>query len=141
MKIGFLFPGQGTQYVGMGKDLYDNYKGVQEIYNKVCQITNIDIKGISFDGCDETLNKTENTQLAILTQSLATLSILKEYKIESEISLGLSLGEYTALIDDNILSFEDGVKLVKTRGEIMQDLTPKGCYKMCAILGLDSKKV
>lgn len=141
MKIGFLFPGQGTQYVGMGKDLYDNYKGVQEIYNKVCQITNIDIKGISFDGCNETLNKTENTQLAILTQSLATLRILKDYKIESEISLGLSLGEYTALIDDNILSFEDGVKLVKTRGEIMQDLTPKGCYKMCAILGLDSKKV
>ena len=141
MKIGFLFPGQGSQYIGMGKDLYDNYKNAQEIYNKVCQITNVDIKGISFDGDKETLNKTENTQLAILTQSLATLNILKDYNIVSEISLGLSLGEYTALIDDNIFSFEDGVKLVKKRGEIMQNLTPKGNYKMCAVLGLDSKNV
>ena len=73
----------------------------------MCQITNVDIKGISFDGDEKILNKTKNTQLAILTQSLATLSILKDYKIESEISLGLSLGEYTALIDDNIFSFED----------------------------------
>lgn len=141
MKIGFLFPGQGSQYVGMGKDIYDNYNEARKIYNKIASITNTDIKGISFDSDQSVLNKTSNTQLAILTESLAILEVLKQFNIKSDMSAGLSLGEYTALIDDNIFSIEEGANLVKTRGDIMQNLTPEGNYKMCAILGLDDKEI
>ena len=86
MKIGFLFPGQGAQSLGMGKDIYEQYESAKNIYNKVKEITGIDIAKISFEGPEETLNETKNTQLAILTMSLAILGILKEdYKIELEI--------------------------------------------------------
>ena len=141
MKISFLFPGQGTQTIGMGKDLYNKYKEVKDIYSKVEKITGIDIKEISFNGPEEKLNETQNTQLAVLTESLAILEILKKNNINADMSAGLSLGEYTALIEDNIFSFEDGVKIVQKRGDIMQNLAPKGNWKMAAILGLDDKKV
>ena len=141
MKISFLFPGQGTQSIGMGKDLYNKYKEVKNIYSKVEKITGIDIKEISFNGPEEKLNETQNTQLAVLTESLAILEILKKNNINADMLAGLSLGEYTALIEDNIFSFEDGVKIVQKRGDIMQNLAPKGNWKMAAILGLDDKKV
>ena len=141
MKIGFLFPGQGAQSVGMGSELYQKYEDVKKIYDKVQEITKIDIKKISFEGPEELLNQTNNTQVAILTESLAILEVLKKNNIKAEMSAGLSLGEYTALIEDEILSLEDGVKLVQKRGQIMQDLTPKGNWKMAAILGLDEKQV
>ena len=141
MNIAFLFPGQGTQSIGMGKDLYDKYDEVKNIYDKVNKITKIDIAKISFDGPEDELNKTQNTQLAVLTESLAILEILKKNKIEAKMSAGLSLGEYTALIEDGVFSFEDGVNLVKKRGEIMQNYTPKGNWKMAAILGLGEKEV
>lgn len=141
MKIGFLFPGQGSQAVGMGKDLYENYEEAREVYDKVEEITGMPIKKLSFDGPEEELNKTQNTQVAILTQSLAILAILKKYNIQATMSAGLSLGEYTALIEDGIFDFEEGVKLVQKRGEIMQNLTPQGNWKMAAILGLNEEKV
>ena len=141
MKIGFLFPGQGSQTLGMGKDLYEKYDKVKQVYDKVNQITGINIKEISFNGPEEKLNKTQNTQLAILTESLAILEVLKIKNIKSDMSAGLSLGEYTALIDDNIFDFETGVNLVKQRGLIMQEFTPKGNWKMAAILGLDDENV
>ena len=141
MKIGFLFPGQGTQTIGMGKDLYEKYDEVKEIYNKVKEITGIDIAKISFEGPEEELNKTQNTQLAVLTESLAILEVLKKKGIKAEMSAGLSLGEYTALIEDGVFSIEDGIKLVQKRGEIMQNYTPNGNWKMAAILGLDEKSV
>ena len=77
MKIGFLFPGQGSQSVGMGKDIYEKYESAKRVYNKFKEITGIDIANISFEGPEETLNETKNTQLAILTMSLAILEILK----------------------------------------------------------------
>lgn len=117
MKIGFLFPGQGAQTVGMGKDLYEKYEEVRKVYDAVCEITGIDIKKISFEGPEEVLNETKNTQLAILTESLAILEVLKKNNINAEMSAGLSLGEYTALIEDGIFNFEDGVKLVQKRGK------------------------
>ena len=119
MKIGFLFPGQGSQFVGMGKDLYENYEEARNIYDKVKELTKIDIAKISFEGPEEVLNQTKYTQLAILTNSLAQLEVLRKQGVEAEISAGLSLGEYTALIYSKALSFEDGVKLVQKRGEFM----------------------
>ena len=107
MKLGFLFPGQGSQTVAMGKDIYEKYREVQKIYNKIQEITGINIAKISFEGPEEKLNETKYTQLAILTESLAILEILKQNNIKSEISAGLSLGEYTALINSQVLSFEE----------------------------------
>lgn len=141
MKIGFLFPGQGSQTLGMGKDLYDQYEEVKKVYDRVSEITGVDIKKISFEGPEEVLNETKNTQLAILTESLAILEVLKKNNIVSDMSAGLSLGEYTALIEDNIFDFEDGIKLVQKRGEIMQNYIPQGNWKMAAILGLDENSV
>ena len=141
MKIGFLFPGQGSQQVGMGKDLYDTYNEAKEMYDNICKITGIDIKQISFEGPEEILNETKNTQLAILTESLAILEVLHKNGIYADMSAGLSLGEYTALIDSEIFQFAEGVKLVQKRGEIMQNFTPNGNWKMAAILGLPAEQV
>lgn len=141
MKIGFLFPGQGTQSVGMGLDLYQQFSEAKNIYDKVSEITGIDIKQISFNGPEEVLNKTQNTQLAVLTESLAILEVLKKNNINAQMSAGLSLGEYTALIEDDIFDFETGVKLVQKRGEIMQNKVPEGNWKMLAIMGLDENKI
>lgn len=141
MKIAFLFPGQGTQNIGMGKDIYDKYEVAKNVYNKVQEITNIDIAKISFEGPVEVLNETKNTQLAILTNSLAILEVLKENNVEAEVSAGLSLGEYTALIYSNYLSFEEGIKIVQKRGEYMQNLSPEGDWQMLAVLGLKDEVV
>ena len=141
MKIGFLFPGQGSQNIGMGKDLYNEYEEVRNIYNKVKELTQIDIAKLSFEGPEETLNETKNTQLAILTMSLAILEVLKEYNIKPDISAGLSLGEYSALINSKALSFEEGVKLVQKRGEYMQNLLPDGNWQMAAIMGMSEEQV
>lgn len=141
MKIGFLFPGQGAQSIGMGKDLYENYQEVRDIYENVHKITGVDIKKITFDGTEQELSKTQNTQIAVLTNSLAILKLLEKKGINAEISAGLSLGEYTALIYSKCISFEDGVNLVKKRGEYMQNLLPEGDWAMAAILGLEDEKV
>ncbi|HOZ54807.1 MAG TPA: ACP S-malonyltransferase [Clostridia bacterium] len=141
MKIGFLFPGQGSQSIGMGKDLYEKYEEVKNIYKKVKDITGIDIAEITFNGKEEELNETKITQLAVLTMSLSIIEVLKREGVSSEVVAGLSLGEYTALIYSGVLSFEQGVSLVKKRGEFMQSLSPKGEWAMCAIIGLEDEKI
>ena len=141
MKRAFLFPGQGAQIVGMGKDIYENYQEARKIYDKATEISGIDIKKLCFEGPEEDLNKTENTQIAILTTSLAILEVLKARKIEADIAVGLSLGEYTALIYSGIISFEEGINLIKKRGYYMENLLPKEEFSMAAVIGLDSKKI
>ena len=141
MKRAFLFPGQGAQYVGMGKDIYEKYEEARKIYDKASEISGIDVKKICFEGPEEILNKTENTQIAILTTSLAILEVLKNRGITADIATGLSLGEYGALIYSGIISFEDGIKLIKKRGYYMGNLLPKEEYLMAAVIGLDSTKI
>ncbi|MDE5830820.1 MAG: ACP S-malonyltransferase, partial [Clostridia bacterium] len=141
MKIGFIFPGQGSQYVGMGKDLYEKYENVKKVYEEASEVLGIDVKEISFEGPEEILNQTKNTQIAILVMSLGILEVLKENGINAEISAGLSLGEYSALIYSGYISFEEGIKIVKKRGELMQENVPDGNWQMAGILGLDDSTV
>lgn len=141
MKIGFLFSGQGSQSVGMGKDIYEKYEVARKVYDEVEKITGIDVADITFNQTAEILNQTKYTQICILTMSLAILKVLEDKNIKAEDSAGLSLGEYASLIYSGALSFEDGISIVKKRGEYMQNLLPEGDWKMAAVLGLDEKSV
>ena len=141
MKRAFLFPGQGAQIVGMGKDIYEKYEEARKVFDEASNISGIDVKKLCFEGPEDELNKTENTQLAIMVTSLAILEVLKSKKIDAKIACGLSLGEYTALVYAGIISFEDGIKLIKKRGYYMGNLIPDSEYEMAAVIGLDSSKI
>ena len=141
MKRAFLFPGQGAQIVGMGKDIYEKYEEARKVFDEASNISGIDIKKMCFKGPEDELNKTENTQIAIMVTSLAILEVLKFKKIEAKIACGLSLGEYTALVYAGIISFEDGIKLIKKRGYYMGNLIPDSEYEMAAVIGLDVLKI
>ena len=132
MKIAFIFPGQGAQYVGMGKDLYDNYDEIRELYNKANEILGLDIAKLTFELTEEELCKTSNTQITILLMSLGILKILEENNINAQYTAGLSLGEYISLIYSKFIGINDGIKIVRKRGELMQDC--KGDWKMAAII-------
>ena len=113
MKIGFLFPGQGAQSVGMCKDLYDTYEEVRKVYERASDILGFDVARLTFESTEEELGKTQNTQIAILVMSLAILELLEKERISAKEVAGLSLGEYTALIYAGFISFEEGIKLVQ----------------------------
>lgn len=140
-KIAFLFSGQGAQYIGMGKELYEEIPACKEVFDKGERVLEIEIKDIIFNGPDNELTKTENTQPAILLTSLACAKALEINNIKSDIVAGLSLGEYSALIYANKLSFDDGVKLIRKRGEIMGSAVPQGIGGMAAVLKLNDEKV
>ena len=139
--IAFLFAGQGAQYVGMGKELYDNIPECKEIFDKGEEILNMPIKDLIFNGPEEDLLKTENAQPAIVLMTLAALKALELQGVEADFTAGLSLGEYTSLIYSKALSFEEGLLLVKERGRIMGSALPEGLGKMAAILKLSDEKM
>ena len=140
-KIAFLFPGQGAQYPGMGKELYDKYEVVRNVLDKVNESVNFDLLNIIFNGPVEELNKTENTQPSILAVSFAIYKLLESVGIRPQAMAGLSLGEYSALTVSGVLQFEDAMKLVKKRGRYMQEEVPEGKGGMAAIIGLDREEV
>ena len=137
-KLALVFPGQGAQYVGMGKDIYENYDKAKEVFEKGQKALGMDINTLMFEGPEESLSLTENTQPAILIHSIAILEVLREKAdIEPKAFAGLSLGEYSALVASGSFDFEDAVKFVRKRGQIMQEAVPEGTGSMAAILGLD----
>ncbi|GFN36509.1 ACP S-malonyltransferase [Tepidimicrobium xylanilyticum] len=140
-KIAFIFPGQGSQYVGMGADFYQVFPESRRVFEEANDCLNMDLKRICFEGREEELIRTENTQPAILTTSIAMLKALEMQGIDCEYTAGLSLGEYTALVKSEGISFEDALWLVKIRGKLMQEAVPEGVGGMAAILGLSREKV
>jgi len=140
-KLAFIFPGQGAQYAGMGKDIAENYKEAMEIFDKANASLEFNIKDLCFNGPEEELKKTEITQPAILTVSVAILQVLNQKGIIPDVVAGLSLGEYTALVASSVISFEDAVVLVRKRGKFMQEAVPLGVGGMAAILGLSKEEV
>lgn len=133
----FIFSGQGSQYRGMGKELYDSFEAARKVFDNANEALNMDIKGLCFNGSIEELSETKNTQPAILTTSIAILSVLNEYNINADYAAGLSLGEYSALIYAGVFSYDDGLRLIKRRGQIMQNAVSNGIGGMAAIIGLD----
>ena len=138
-RIAFVFPGQGAQYVGMGKDFYENFDVCKEVFETARKVTGLDIKGICFDE-NEQINITEYTQIAMLTVEVALMKVLEEKGIKPEVTAGLSLGEYGALVTAGVLSTEEAFKVVRQRGILMQEAVPTG-GAMAAVLGMDSDKI
>ncbi|MDF2545740.1 MAG: fabD [Anaerosolibacter sp.] len=136
-KIAFVFPGQGAQYVGMGKDIVENYDVASKIFDLASKAVGYDMKKLCFEGPEEELKKTENTQPAILTTCIAMAKLLEERGLQAEVTAGLSLGEYASLVIAGVLGFEDAVALVKKRGKYMQEAVPIGKGTMAAILGME----
>lgn len=139
MKIAFLFSGQGAQYVGMGKEIYEQYPIAKEIYDQI--EVDFDVKKVSFEGPEEMLQDTAYTQSCIFAHSCAVAAVLKEKGIVPEGLAGLSLGEYGAYAYGSTFSIKDGAKILRERGKLMAHSLPAGTTGMAAVLMLDEDKI
>ncbi|WP_278834247.1 ACP S-malonyltransferase [Mitsuokella multacida] len=140
-KLAFVFPGQGAQTVGMGKDLFDQYDVAKRLFAEADEALGYSIKDMCFEGPADDLKLTANTQPAILTVSVIVNEILKEHGVQPDVAGGHSLGEYSALVAAGVLSFKDAVALVHKRGQYMQEAVPVGEGGMAAIIGLDDEAI
>ena len=139
VETGYIFPGQGAQFVGMGQDLYDNHPAARQVFDKADQILDFKVTEACFKGPEDFLKKTDICQPAILTASIAALRVLKAEagdKVKALACAGLSLGEYASLIASRSLSFEQGLKLVYSRGKYMQEACDRNKGTMASIIGL-----
>ena len=141
----FIFPGQGSQAVGMGRDLYENFPQAREVFDRASVILKFDIKKLCFEGPQVELSTTHNSQPAILATSIAALRVFEASSLYAHYTpkfcMGLSLGEYTALVAAGCISFEDALVLVRKRGEYMEDASRRNPGKMACVIGMDLKAV
>lgn len=139
-KIAFVFPGQGAQAVGMGKDVYDNSERAKEVFDKAGEAVGLDLKALCFEENDN-INITEYTQVCLLTTSVAIMEELLSRGIKPDVAAGLSLGEYCALVAAGSMNYIDAAKAVRKRGIFMQEEVPAGEGTMAAILGMDAETI
>lgn len=139
-KVAFIFPGQGAQYIGMAKDFYEQRPQCKEVFEIATKELGINMMDLCFEE-NENLNKTEYTQAAMLTACISILRAVEETGVKADMTAGLSLGEYSALVANETLSFEDAVKIVRKRGCFMEHEVPDGKGTMAAVLGLDANKI
>lgn len=138
-KTAFIFPGQGAQYCGMGKDFYETYEVAKEVYKLAEKATGLDVAALCFEENDQ-LNITEYTQIAMLTTEVAILKVLEQKGLKADCCAGLSLGEYGALAAARVMELEDLFRLIRSRGIFMQEAYPTG-GAMTAVLGLDADTI
>lgn len=138
-KIALMFPGQGSQSSGMGHELSQSHNAARTVFEKANQALGRDLSSIIFEGEEAELKKTANTQPALLTTGTAIWRILEEQGLEADFACGHSLGEYTALVANGALNFSDAVKLVETRGKLMEEAVPDGQGAMAAVMGLSKE--
>jgi len=141
LKTALLFAGQGAQVVGMGKDLYDNFDLAKKIFNESEKVLNSPLKKVCFEGPDEELKKTENTQPAVLLLSYIFYKLLENEGFKFDTFAGFSLGEYSALTAGGVININDALNLVRLRGLIMEKAVPEGKGSMAAVLGLTDEEV
>lgn len=140
-KIAFLFAGQGAQYIGMGKELYESHSVCRQVFEEASDCLGFDITKLILTGTKEELDLTENTQPAVVTMSLAAYQAVREKGIVPDVVAGLSLGEYSALTAAGAFTLSQVVPLVRKRGRFMQEAVPAGIGKMCAVLNLSEDKI
>ena len=140
-KTAFLFPGQGSQFAGMGKSLSGSHDSARAVFEKADATLGFPVSRLCFEGPDEDLRLTENTQPALLAVSIAALSVMREQGLEPEYVAGHSLGEYSALVAAGSLDFADALRLVRKRGRYMQKAVPPGVGAMAALLKLPEGKL